>query len=225
VGGAKIVGEASHYIYQSKTAALIYKHCPEARILVSLRNPTDRLFSEYLLLLREGSMTDSFAEYVARHAESYLRGDTRNKAEVPKLRKGLLAELLTPWIAQFGKNQVKAVLFDDLRKTPVETVRDIFNWLEIDADFTVANVHAQKGGVAKARWAINVLNSQNSLLKGIKSLLPKSAKVKLRSLVLSKILERPEVDAKTKEFLKQFYQDDVNKLSCILDRDLSEWNT
>jgi hypothetical protein len=223
VGGAKIVGESSHYIYYSKTAGAIYKHCPEARILVCLRNPVDRLFSEYLLFLRERLETGCFADYVARCAAGYLNGNIPDKINVPKLNKGLQAELLVPWINQFGRDQIKLVLFDDLNESPAETMMDIFSWLEIDESFVVQKIHAQKGGALKAKWMNDVMNSKHKLLNDVKSLMPKSLKIRLRSSIYSKILERPEIEAETRAFLTQFYRDDVEKLSDIVDKDLSAW--
>ncbi len=223
VRGAKIVGEASHYIYHPDTAAEIFKDCPEARILICLRNPVDRLFSEYLLFLRDGTETGNFADYVARYASDYLDKKILSKINVPKLNKGLQAELLAPWIAQFGRGRIKLVLFDDLNRAPAETMMDIFGWLKIDDSFVVREIHAQKGGAAKAKWMIRALNSKHARLKRIKALIPKSAKVKVRSLIFSKTLERPEMDAQTKAFLAQFYRDDIEKLSNIVGKDLSEW--
>lgn len=223
VGGAKIVGEASHYLYHSKTAARIAKECPEARILVCLRNPIDRFFSEYLLLLRRGAEKGRFLDFVARYAKPYLDGDASEKSNVPKLNKGLQADLLTPWIAQFGRATVKLVLFDDLKHAPKDTMTDIFRWLDINADFSVQRVHVQKGGAQKAKWVTSMMNSKHRFLLQAKSLIPRSAKLKYRALIFSRTLERPEMEAEAQEMLIKFYQDDVEKLSYIVGKDLSEW--
>ncbi len=223
VGGAKIVGEASHYIYHPDTAAEIFKDCPEARILICLRNPVDRLFSEYLLFLRNGTETGHFSDYVARYASGYLNGSSLNKINVPKLNKGLQAKFLAPWIAQFGRDRIKLVLFDDLNRAPTETMMDIFSWLKIDDSFVVKEIHAQKGGAAKAKWVIRAMDSKHAQLKKVKNLIPKSTKVKLRSLIFSKTLERPKMEAQTKAFLVQFYRDDIEELSNIVGKDLSGW--
>ncbi len=224
VDDEKIVGESSHYIYHPRAAAAIFKHCPDARILVCLRNPVDRFFSEYLYHLRRGTETGCFADYVARYANGYLNGDISDKVLVPKLNKGLQAELLEPWIAQFGRDRVKLVLFDDFNRAPRKTMADVFNWLQIDDRFAVQKIHAQRGGAAKAKWVTKAINSKNGLLKSVKSFLPKHTRVKMRSWVFSKTLERPELEAETHNLLVQFYQDDVEKLSGIVDQDLSAWS-
>jgi len=223
IGGAKVVGESSHYLYYGETAAAIYKDSPDARILVCLRDPVDRLFSEYLLNLRRGSETGSFADYVERYAAGFVSGEIPDKINVPKLDKGIQSELLAPWIEQFGSERVKTVLFDDLNQHPTETMKDIFSWLGVDANFIAQKVHAQKGGAAKAKWITNAMNAQNVILKQAKNLIPKSMKVKLRSAMFSKTLERPEMEAETRRFLVEFYQDDVEQLSKIIRKDLTCW--
>jgi len=223
VGWTKIVGESSHYLYHRVAALAIHKDCPEARILVCLRNPVERLFSEYLLYIRRGSETESFAKFVERHVAEFLAGHITHKINVPKLNKGLQAELLEPWQDQFGSDRIKIVFFDDLNLHPEKTMEDIFAWLEVDDNFKAQKVHAQKGGSVKAKWLTSTMNSQHSVSKKIKSFLPKSMKVKLRSAVLSKTLERPEMEEKTRVFLVDFYRDDVAALSKMLDKDLSDW--
>lgn len=222
-GDARIIGESSHYIYYPNTVPAISKDCPDARILVCLRNPVYRLFSEYLFWLRVGVEKGHFADYVARYADGYLNGKISEKFNVPKLNKSLQAALLEPWIVQFGHDQVKLVLFDDLNRAPAETMNDIFKWLEIDESFTVQKIHAEKGGASKSQWLTNSLNPKSKILKHARSLIPKSTRVKMRSLVLSKNLKRPEMDAKTRAFLTEFYQDDVDQLSNIVGKDLSAW--
>ena len=223
VGGAKIVGEASHYLYHSKAIPAIYKDCPDARILVCLRNPVDRLFSEYLLYIRRGSETGSFSEFVNRHVTPFVKGEVSQKRSVPRLDKGLQADLLEKWLAQFGADQLKVIFFDVFNENPSQTMNDIFRWLDVDTSFSAEKIHAQKGGAPKVKWLTSMMNSQHSLSKKIKSQIPKSARTRLRSAIFTKTLERPEMEEKTRLFLIDFYRDDVDTLSKMLGRDLSDW--
>jgi len=223
VGGAKIVGESSHYLYRGETAIAISRDCPNARILVSLRDPVERLFSEYLLFLRTGRENGTFGEFVNRHATDFIDNKVRDKIYVPKLNKGLQAAWLELWFEQFSSEQVKVVFFDDLNLHPADTMKNIFTWLEIDDGFVAKEVHAQKGGAVKAKWFTTAMNSQNKISRQIKSRLPKSTKIKLRSAIFSKTLERPEMEEQTRAFLTEFYQEDVDALSKMFDRDLSNW--
>lgn len=66
----KYVGESSHYLYPSKASRIIKEYNPEAKILVCLREPTDRMFSEYKLLRRRGTIDKSFKEFIE---DSYVK--------------------------------------------------------------------------------------------------------------------------------------------------------
>ena len=59
-------GDASHYLYHPETIDHIKKTCNESvRIVVCIRNPVERLFSEYLYQIRQGSDIRSFEEFLS----------------------------------------------------------------------------------------------------------------------------------------------------------------
>ncbi|WP_430450408.1 sulfotransferase [Rhodophyticola sp.] len=57
-------GEASHYLYHGDVAGLLHEEVPDARLIVSLRNPSDRIFSEYLLRVRSWGLEGSFEDFL-----------------------------------------------------------------------------------------------------------------------------------------------------------------
>ena len=57
----KAIGEASPtYLWDPKTPKLIHEIIPDAKIIISLRDPVERTFSHYLMYFRNGIMKDSF---------------------------------------------------------------------------------------------------------------------------------------------------------------------
>ena len=61
----KYRGESSHYIYSPDTAIIIKKKSPQSKIIISVRNPIDRMYSEYLYHSRiEGQSKLDFGSYV-----------------------------------------------------------------------------------------------------------------------------------------------------------------
>jgi len=61
VKGKKIIGEASpSYLEDPKSPFLIHEKIPNAFILISLRDPVERLFSAHLMLVRLGLRNLSF---------------------------------------------------------------------------------------------------------------------------------------------------------------------
>lgn len=220
---ARYVGESSHYIYHPHVVETIYKDCPEAKILVCLRNPAERLFSEYLLYLRRGEGQSDFKSFVGELTSDFLTGTITDKAMVPRLNKGLQYQLILPWLEKFGPENVKFVLFEDLERTPLDVAADIFSWLSIDPDFNPVVVHTQKGGMHKGKRFMKIFNTRSQVAARIKNVIPDITKKKLRSWLYAKSLERPEMEAETRLFLMDFYQDDIDKLQDLLDRNLEHW--
>ena len=77
------IGETSaNYVYEPQTAARIHRYLPEARLIVSLRDPIDRAYSHFLMASRFGLETTSdFHDVVAAE----VRGDPGNR---PYLERG-----------------------------------------------------------------------------------------------------------------------------------------
>ena len=56
------IGESSLYLWYPESAELIHKEVPDARIIIILRNPIERAYSHYLMLMRGGEEKMSFHE-------------------------------------------------------------------------------------------------------------------------------------------------------------------
>ena len=61
----KIIGEATpHYLMDESSAEMIYELCPDAKILISLRDPIERIYSWYLSSTRTKNDADSFSKKI-----------------------------------------------------------------------------------------------------------------------------------------------------------------
>jgi len=132
VKNEKIIGEASPtYLADPDSPKLIHKVSPNAKILISLRDPIERIFSFYLMLVRLGETKLSF------HEELELSLKTENEGEIPKLRlaSGLYFENVKRYVNTFGSNQVKIIIFEEFIKNPHATVEEILKFLGINFKF------------------------------------------------------------------------------------------
>ena len=106
------------YIYGGERAASkIREMLGDVRIIISLRNPVDQLFSLYKHHLRflKIDKNASFLEFL------------KNKAD---FQRQFYDEHLEGWFNVFG-DSVKCVFFDSLIQTPGQVIADIQAWLEI----------------------------------------------------------------------------------------------
>jgi len=214
----KIIGEASpQYLHDSQTPNLIHQIVPQAKILISLRDPVERLFSHYLMQIRNGRIKTTFSEEIGL----VFNKKTDEKLVNIKRNKSLYSENVKRYLDIFGNKQVKIIIFEEFIKNTKETINDILKFLDIK--YKLQNFKPEvynKHGVVRGAVAQNILTSIKigSLAKKILS--PSSRRV-LRDKLLVKTQPKPEMAPKEREFLRKFYYNDVKNLQTILGRKLA----
>jgi sulfotransferase family protein len=118
------------------------------RIIITLRDPVDRLWSVYRSLKVRRTLPESmtFDSYVSRSQELHTAGDalTLQNRAYWTLSGEFYVEHLRVWLDAFDRD-LKIVFFEALADDPVGVVRDICGWLQIDDQivesfsFTVEN--------------------------------------------------------------------------------------
>jgi hypothetical protein len=136
----KVVGEASpSYIFHPLAPERVFSLVPEVRLVVLLREPGDRAYSQYQHAVALGRETLSFEDALAAEEER-LRGEVERLRVDPKAfsfawwnqtyaSRGLYAEQLERWFALFPRDQVLAVTTEELGARPAETYASVLAFL------------------------------------------------------------------------------------------------
>jgi hypothetical protein len=138
-----IRGEASHaYLSNPSTAKILKALFPESRFLVILRNPVDRAYSLYHWMRRNGF------EYINSFEAALKAEDSRcNSATFKRncqhyfynflyFRSGLYGGQLHRYFSIFPKQQFHIVKQEAFITDPINHLKKIFHFLEVDQDFT-----------------------------------------------------------------------------------------
>ena len=140
VRGERAIGEVSDTYFDSKVApANIKAAIPDARLIVSLREPASRAFSLYHMMLRNRGMNEGL---------SFLEALERGEG----LRLGY-HDSLKAYFDHFDRSRIRVVLFDDLTRNTLATVQSLFGFLGIDSGFAPELKVFNPGGVPKSKWA------------------------------------------------------------------------
>jgi hypothetical protein len=142
-GRRPITGEASpYYLFHPQVAARVHEVIPSAKLIVTLRNPVDRAYSNYWE--RRGSGAEELAtfEKAIDAEEARLQGEEERILADPSyyshhhdchtyLARGQYVEQLQRWRALFPREQLLVLLFDDLRRDPAAAYRRIQDFLNL----------------------------------------------------------------------------------------------
>lgn len=141
--GRRAVGEASTaYLTCPESAARLRESCPDARIVIILRNPADRAFSLYNWMIREGyewiePFERALEEEDRRAAdEAFHRSNPQYFYNYLYFRSGLYAGQVARYLDLFPRERILFLLFDDLKRDAVGATRRLCEFLGVSSDFS-----------------------------------------------------------------------------------------
>jgi hypothetical protein len=223
-GSARVRGESTPgYFAHPEAVHRIHDTVPEARAVVSLRDPVERAFSEYLMNRREGVWERPLAEMV----EHELEAGPENRTD-GLLWTGFYARHLERWQATLGGDRVHVLLLDELEEDPHAVLRGIARFLEIDPepmDAVDTETRHNPYRVPRGPLAGWLLDSE-AVRRAARALVPEPVRIALGERVLSKRPEKPTMDPDVRHRLEELYRPEVERLAEALDREppwLATW--
>ena len=220
------VGEASvYYLYSDTAVPNIECFNPNAKYIVSVRNPVEMAVSLHAEQL--GSI-----ENIRDFRQAWAATDSRrNGVNIPAFcdepRLLLYDEIcqvgkqLTRLLSRVDRDRVKIVLFDDIKYSPGNVYTEITDFLEIAKhEIKGFDVHRQR-----KHWRYPVLTralNQLGIIKGRLGI--KKSTGLLRPLYKANMSARHNVIPYEMWFeLSKYFADDIKQLEDIMHRKLSAW--
>ncbi len=223
-----IIGETStSYFHHPEVPARILKELGDSvKIIISLRNPVDRAYSDYLMGYNNAVETRSFSEAIKVNKQQWDQFQKSKMSysdfdwEREYLQVGHYYEHTARYIEAFGPGNVKLIKFDNLINQTVDQLNAIFRFLGVKEkstlDTTPHNTYTSQFRFVK-KW----LGYQN--FKRIKFWLPSGFRQILKKWWVTKKDTKPPIDPEVKAFLKKYYRPDLKKLENLVDFDISDW--
>ena len=224
-GGAVAVGEASiNYLLHPEACAGIRALTPEARLLFVFRQPVERAWSSFQRSRHDGSEKE--ADFLKAWRDDERRRAAGHWSCIHRY-KSLYGRHLKVWFQTFPREQIKVVLFDDIKADPKAVMRDVYSYLGVDPGFEpdTSVVHNQSGEIANPLLRV-FWNRTGRLRSLLIPLMPLKWRGRLFPFIArNQNVRRPKetLDPALKAELTEELRDDILTLQDLIGRDLAHW--
>jgi hypothetical protein len=215
----RAIGEGSVCYLWSKTAPERIASCvPNAKILIVLRNPIDRAFSQYLHNLHNGDVRYSFR----KHLDAALAHSNDGPFSVlhPFLELGMYAEQVRRYMRHFSPSQIGLWLYED-RGRP-EFLREVYEFLGVDGGFVPDMSKRHLENQIPLVPGLRFVSQQRIAGRILRRIVPTRLQHWM-SGHLSKRSTAMKMTGRERNRLIEYYGEEVRQLESILQRDLSAW--
>jgi len=232
-GEQRWVGEASTgYMVSEVAAGLVKEFEPDARLIAMVRNPV-----EVVHALHDERVSHGVEDIVDFAAALDADDDRREGRRLPDgssplgatyMDAGMFGEQLDRWFAAFGRNRVHIIVFDDFAADTAASFAQVLRFLEIDAKYRPATFevhnpsHRMRGGLIGSLRRSPVGRAARRLASTLmgERRATRLAREARHSRVARSTNVRDPLSPALRERLELAFEQDVGRLSEVLDRDL-----
>jgi hypothetical protein len=211
----RAVGEFSHsYLSSPEAPARIAEYSPSMRLLVCLREPVDRAFSDYLDLVKNNGFPGSFPEAI----EQYPR----------LLDRGRYATHLSRYLEHFPRNQIHIGLFDDLKTGAQAYADEVYDFLGLDRmALSAGDLRARMPAGRPRNTTVVGAAKRASKVAASVGLRRWRSRIKRSTVVRSALYrqyrdDKPRPDTSVAAELRTTFAEEVARLDTLLGRPVSE---
>lgn len=209
----QIVGEVcvSYLYYYEKTIRNIMRHIGRnVKIVICLRNPAQRAFSNYMLHVRDGVESLSFDEALVSEPRRIRDGWWWGYHYVNVSR---YTDAVIAFINAFGRESVLIILFEDFAADPNSEISKICRFLGIsEINNLCDSMWHNKSGIPKVPNLTKRIQDRGFPFQILKAALPKGLRRKLSRMLLETSIARVEMPQIAQDALNKLFHDDVIRL-------------
>ena len=213
----KIIGEVSpNYIYDTNCAERIYKLVPEVKLIIVLRNPINRAYSQYKKKVVDFGNKKSFME------------NLKNMRKIPE--RGLYYKQIKRYLKYFSRNNIRFLIFEEMTNNPEENLRKVFGFLGVNPSFLPDGYQKNVNPSEMPRFHRLYIFFKKVGERLHEYNLSWAVKV-WKNLRLNEILFLKKgqdksfntIPEEAYEYLKNYYKEDIKKLSKLIGRDMRKF--
>ncbi|MGD1850897.1 MAG: sulfotransferase [Cyanophyceae cyanobacterium] len=210
-------GTVNCLFHHQSSIPRIQQYLDNPKVFAILRHPVERAFSDYLMHIRD--VVSSKVLPLSQQSSSSFQ-----------LRKGLYSQQVLAFKEAFG-DRFQVYLYDDLKADSGAFMKQIYDFLGIDESFVPdVSRKQQRAAVPKSKSINQLLRGKNPIRSGAAEVLRlfvnEEQRQRLRNSLISlndQGKEKAALKPDEREYLINYFREDVLALQELLNRDLSAW--
>jgi hypothetical protein len=210
---SQLIGEkTADYLPFAEAARRASELVPHAALIMSLRNPVERAYSDYCMLFRRGSVSARIEDYL-----DPARAEFRRFIDY-----GLYHRQISTWLDHFPREHMLILTMEDVTGAPDESLRAIANLIGLKEELVPA---AQSKRINDSRELFLPLELRKLLAPLKAAARPLRGKPTFEAIrgTLARPIDYPAMPGELRLRLAEYYREDVERLEKLLDRDLGHW--
>ena len=124
-------------------AEAIHGLYPDARIIVTLRHPTDWLYSLWFMNVSQGDESTKFAELYRLGKNEHKNKEVRER--LARSSAGRCGDYLARWLRVFAKDKIKVMIMEEWSQRPRRTAQQCYRFIGVDDSFVPERQHLNQG--------------------------------------------------------------------------------
>ena len=220
----QIGGEISpSYFHSEESIKRIKEYNSDIKIIVTLRDPVQRAFSNHLHLIRRGHVKTEFLEF-------------ENALDIfPQyLEQSMYFKHLNKWFSNFPKENILVLIQEEIEQNPQLLANNLYDFLNVRSDFLSDNLYqrANSSAVIRSKVLDKIMKKSVNLLLELGLIrIAKKARENtfllwLRQSKSAHLKDKvPPLNASTKLKLMKLFESDLIALSGLLDKDSFPWES
>lgn len=210
---SQIVGEkTADYLPDPQAAKRASLLVPNAALIMSLRNPVERAYSDYCMLFRRGSVSPRIEDYLDPSRAEFRRF----------IDYGLYHRHISAWLDHFPRERMLILTMEDVTRSPQESLDKIGGLIGIQDELMPPPQSRRVNDSREMFLPLELRILLAPFKRAVKPLRGNAAFERVRS-TLARPITYPKLDGELRQRLADFYREDVERLQTLLGRDLSAW--
>lgn len=209
----RMLGEKSaDYLAHPDAADRLFHTLPAARLIVQLRDPVQRAYSDYCMLYRRGT--------VGSDPRKYLQGQRGIHQRF--LTSGLYAQHLSRFLKLFSREQLHVLLYEDIAHSAERVVTEICDHVGVPVHIAPDELDGRHNDSSAPLLPLTLRHLLRPMRPMLDPLRSNPIFAQVRASLASPV-RYPPLEGELRMMLRAYYRDDVLRLQDILQRDLGTW--